>query len=255
MPIIDERGRVFGRLNLVDAAVGLLLLALLPAAYGSYLLFKAPAPRLTAVLPSSLRPEHGAQVEVRGENFRPYMRVSFNDAQGQSFLFYNQASAFVQLPDLPPGTYDVVLYDYMQEVSRLPAAFTSEPKPAPPKIVLEVSGLLTSLTTEQVKILQPGLRLHEPVALVAAEVISVGRPEPQVLRIQTGDASAIAIPVVGTLQVPVRMRIACVVEMNASGVRHCAVNGIPLVGGANVPYQGIGAMLNLQVSEVAAPGR
>jgi len=131
MPIIDERGRVFGRLNLVDAAVGLLLLALLPAAYGSYLLFKAPPPRLTSVIPSSLRPGPGVQIEVRGENFRPYMRVSFNDVQGRSFLFYNPVSAFVQLPDLPPGKYDVVLYDYMQEVSRLPGAFTSEPKPAP----------------------------------------------------------------------------------------------------------------------------
>jgi len=255
MPIIDERGRVFGRLNLVDAAVGLLLLALLPAAYGSYLLFKAPPPRLTSVIPSSLRPGPGVQIEVRGENFRPYMRVSFNDVQGRSFLFYNPVSAFVQLPDLPPGKYDVVLYDYMQEVSRLPGAFTSEPKPAPPTIALEVSGVLTPLNSEQIKSLQPGLRLNEPVALVPAEVLSVGRPEPEMLRIQTGDSSAIAIPVAGAQQVPVRMRIACVVEMAANGVRHCAVNGVPLVAGANVPYQGLGAMLNLQVSEVAAPGR
>ena len=49
MPIIDERGRVFGRFNLVDAAVGLLVLVLLPAAYGAYRLFKEPLPTLTGV--------------------------------------------------------------------------------------------------------------------------------------------------------------------------------------------------------------
>ena len=255
MPIIDDQGRIFGRLNLVDAAVGVLLLVLLPAAYGSYLLFRAPTPRLTSVIPSSLRAGPGAQVEVRGENFRPYMRVSFNDVQGRSFLFYSPASAFVQLPDLPTGTYDVVLYDYMQEVSRLPAAFTSEPKPAPPKILVEVTGLLTSLNADQVKSLQPGVPIAEPVALVRAEVLEVGRAEPETLRIQTGNTSAVIVPVAGTLQVPVRMRIACVVEMTAGGIRHCAVNGIPLVAGANVPLQGLGALLNLQVNEVTAPGR
>jgi hypothetical protein len=135
MRIIDDRGRVFGRLNLVDAAVGVLVLVLLPAAYGAYLLFKDPVPKLTAVVPSVLpQGPDLMQVEVRGENFRPYMRVSFNDVQGRTFLFYNPKSAFVQLLDLPPGKYDVVLYDYMQEVSRLPAAFTVEPRPARPAV-------------------------------------------------------------------------------------------------------------------------
>ena len=53
MSIIDERGRLFGRLNLVDAAVGALLLALMPAAYGAYLLFKEPVPKL--MLSNALR--------------------------------------------------------------------------------------------------------------------------------------------------------------------------------------------------------
>src|SRR6185295_13855340 len=52
MPMIDDRGRVLGRVNLIDAAFVLLLVAAVPVAYGAYLLFRDPTPRLTNVLPN-----------------------------------------------------------------------------------------------------------------------------------------------------------------------------------------------------------
>src|SRR5262245_23010965 len=138
MPMIDDRGRLFGRVNLVDAAIAAMVLLLLPIAYGAYLLFREPTPRLTRVNPSMLRQGPNLQVEVQGENFRPYMRVSFGNTQGRSFLFASPTLAVVQLPDLPPGKYDVVLYDYMQEVARMPGAFTVEVPPAPSMVEVEL---------------------------------------------------------------------------------------------------------------------
>lgn len=254
MPIIDERGRVFGRLNLVDAAIGLLLLVLLPAAYGSYVLFRDPPARLMAVVPSVVRQGAGPQVEVRGEHFRPYMRVSFDALQGRTFLYYSPASAFVQLPDLPPGKYDVILYDYMQEVSRLRGALTVDAPPPPPTVVVEVSGYLTALTDELVKLLQVGHHFPEGAA-VFSELVAVGPAEPEVLHIKTGDKSMLTVPGSGLLQLPVRIRMACVIDRAPDGALRCTVNGVPLVTDANVGVPGLSRLLNLRVREVTASRR
>jgi hypothetical protein len=249
MPMIDERGRVFGRLNLVDAAVGVLLLVLMPAAYASYALFKDPPPRLTAVLPTVLSPAAGQQVEIRGEHFRPYMRVSFDGVQGRTFLFYSTGSAFVQLPDLAPGTYDVVLYDYMQEVARLPKAVTIQPPPPPPTIFVEVNGVLTSMTPNLVERLQFVSRFPEAGPTIA-ELQTKGAAEPEMWHIKTGNTSALTVPGSGLLQVPVRMRLRCVVETDADGTRRCTVNGTPVMTAANVRLPGLGTTLNLRVNDV-----
>lgn len=254
MPIIDERGRVFGRFNLVDAAVGLLLLVLLPAAYGAYRLFREPLPTLTGVYPDVLRQGPNLQVEVRGTNFRPYMRVSFNGLQGRTFLFNSPTSAVVQLADIPPGKYDVILYDYMQEVARIPGGFTLETQPAPPMITVDVSGVLTSLTPDQVAKLAPGHRFPE-AGDAAAEIISVGRAEPEMLHIKTGDTAVLTVPVKGPLQLPVRMRTHCFIETTTDGTLRCKVAGVALGPDANVQYPGLGTTMNLRVSDVHYPGR
>ena len=119
MSIIDERGRLFGRLNVVDAAVALLLIAIVPVGYGAYLLFRAPVPKLTGLAPDAFIQGPNQQTAVHGENLRPYMRVSFGDKQGQNFLFVDPQTAVIPLPDLPPGQYDVVLYDYARENGHL----------------------------------------------------------------------------------------------------------------------------------------
>jgi hypothetical protein len=254
MPIIDERGRLFGRFNLVDAAVGLLVLVLLPAAYGAYRLFKDPVPTLTGVFPNTLRQGPNLQVEVRGTNFRPYMRVSFNGLQGRTFLFNSPTNAIVQLADMPPGKYDVILYDYMQEVARIPGGFTLETQPLPPMITVDVSGVLTSLTPEQVAKIQPGHKFPE-AGDAAAEILTVGRAQPEELHIRTGDKSTLTVPMNGSVQLPVRMRTRCFVEMTTDGALRCTVGGVALGPDANVRYPGLGTAMNLRVSDVHYPGR
>ena len=43
MSVIDEQGRLFGRVNLIDAFVVLFVLGLIPMAYGTALLFQPAA--------------------------------------------------------------------------------------------------------------------------------------------------------------------------------------------------------------------
>ena len=51
MALVDEQGRLFGRVNLLDAILAVCILGLVPLAYGAYVLFRTPEPRLTAVDP------------------------------------------------------------------------------------------------------------------------------------------------------------------------------------------------------------
>ena len=57
MPLVDENGRVFGRLNLFDAALAAFVILLIPAAYGTYLLFRTAAPRIDSVTRVPVTPE------------------------------------------------------------------------------------------------------------------------------------------------------------------------------------------------------
>ena len=71
MTVIDERGRVFGRINLIDAAAALFVFVLIPVAYGAYLLFRTPPAKLTSVAPNSVYYGPNQRVQIQGVNLRP----------------------------------------------------------------------------------------------------------------------------------------------------------------------------------------
>lgn len=130
MPLIDDRGRFFGKINLIDAAVGLLFLFLIPLAYGAYALFRTPSPKITAV--EALWPtDQGWRVKLQGKDLRPFLRAFAGRHMGE-FLIESPSRAEVQLPKLEAGTYDLALYDHAQEVARLAGAVTIAPGGALP---------------------------------------------------------------------------------------------------------------------------
>jgi hypothetical protein len=250
MPMIDRRGRLFGRLNLVDAAVGVLVLVLLPAAYGAYVLFKEPPAALTEIAPARVRREPNVTMYLHGRNFRPYMRVSFNDTQADTFVFASPTTAAVHVPDLPPGQYDIVLYDYMQEVSRLRKALTIDPAPST-SVTVELDGALTSLSPEQARALTPGQKIS---GAGAAEILTVGTPEPEVLHIRIGEKETLHIPAseasASSMQVPVRLKTQCEVKMGADGTQRCSIRSIVLAPDVNVPFEIGQRTLNFRISDV-----
>jgi len=219
MPIVDDRGRIFGRLNLLDAVLGLLILGLIPLAYGAYVLFRTPPPRLTAVEPSTLVKGPNLRVNVRGEHLRPYMRVSFGSTQGNSFIFRNVGEATVDLNDMAPGVYDVVLYDDVQERSRLPNAFTLLPTPLPLSQVILI-GTLGNLTTERAA----GVTIGMAVPGVG-EVVEVGDPLPETTRVHAG--VVLEIPIEKAVRLPVALKAGCSVRA-PQGEPQCTIGDAPL---------------------------
>lgn len=225
MAMVDAEGRLGGRINLLDAILLVLLVALLPLVYGAYLLFRTPAPVLTSIEPVTLTLTEGPnlRVIVRGVNLRPFLRVSFGTVQGLNFLFDDSTRAQVELNPMAPGVYDVVLYDYKQERSRLPSALTILPvaRPAPVTEVIVV-GRFVKLTPEEAAKLTAGLTLPG-----GQQLLEVGTPAMATPKVYAGGPT-IDLPAPKVLQLPVRIKMGC--ELRAPG-------GYPECYGANLPFR------------------
>lgn len=254
MAIVDDRGRVFGRVNLLDAAAAILLFVLLPVAYAGYLLFRTPAAKLTGVVPAKVSQGHNLRVQITGTNLRPFMRVSFNTVQGRTFMIGSTTFAEVDLPDLDPGVYDVALYDYAQEVDRLPKALTVLPLSPLPHVELQVAGSFKFITAALASKITPGLKLASNGA-EAAEVLSVGTSVPANLRLRAGDV-LLPLPVDGQVELPAVLRVRCYVEGGPDGALRCMVPGpqaaAPVAAHVNLVLPGPDGWVSYQIESVTA---
>lgn len=217
MAIVDERGRLFGRLNLFDAIVAVLILWMVPIAYGAYLLLRTPAPTLTAVEPATIVYGPAMKIRVRGTHFVPYLRVSVGLHQGKTFKFNDSTDAEVDLLDVPPGTYDVVLFDNSQERGRLRNGLTIAPSALPEAKLIAV-GTFGNLTAAQAASIKAGTEI-EGVGVIEA----VGKPVPQVQRVFVRPGM-VEIPVAGAQMVAASLRLSCFVR-SAQGQPECVGGG------------------------------
>jgi hypothetical protein len=250
MSIVDNRGRVAGRINLIDGVIAALLVLMVPIAIGAYLLFRNPPAKLTNIAPATLYEGPNLRIGIGGKNLRPFMRVSFNTTQGKSFMIGSTENAAVDLPDLQPGVYDVVLFDYMQEVDRLPKALTILPLAPQPTVSMEVGGsfyyggAMTPITVGE---------KFPPTGTALAEVVSVSPPTPADLRIHAGDA-VLGIPTPGQVRIPATLRVSCYVTPGNDGVLRCMFQGPqqPMVVAADstLTLQGPKGWINFQISDV-----
>lgn len=190
MALVDDRGRVFGRFNLIDAAVVAFLLGLVPLGYGAYLLFKPVRPRIDSVTQSEITREERrvtsggfltAKLKVRGTGFNPLLRAFIDDNQALGFVFETPNSADVLVGAVAPGTHDLVLFDGVQEVARARGAVTIT-DPARP--TLRVVGWFTNLTAGVADQLKAGF--SAPADSPVFEVLAVGNPRPASARITVG---------------------------------------------------------------------
>jgi hypothetical protein len=217
MAIVDERGRLFGRLNLFDAIVAVLLLWMIPIAYGAYLLFRTPVPTLAAVEPATIVYGTNMKIRVRGTNFVPYLRVSVGRYQGMTFKFNDTTDAEVDLVDVPPGVYDVILYDNSQERDRIPNGLTIAPS-ALPEATLTVVGTFGNLTAAQAAAIKPGMTIEG-----IGTIERVGTPRSQVQRVFVRPGM-VEVPVASAQMVSATLRLACFVR-SAQGQPECVGGG------------------------------
>ena len=181
------------------------------------------------------------------------MRVSFGEYQGRGFYFSGPTQAIVQLPDLPPGKYDVILYDYAQEVSRLKDALTIDAPPQPPQVTVNVNGAFTSLTEAQASKLDPNYHLPE-TGTPAATILEVGRAAPSTAGIRAGD-TMLKIPEPSQRELPATVSLTCFLVAGPDGIPRCAVGGLPLAPDVNIRLPGLGTGVNFRVSDVHIPGQ
>lgn len=251
MAVIDDRGRLFGRYNLIDLAVAVVLLALIPVAYLGYQLFQQPEPRIVSVEPTKLTPTTGV-LKLQGENLRPFLRVSFNQIQGASFALLSPTTAEVRLPDLPAGTYDVVLFDVSREVHRLPGAVSVDAAPPPSAASsMLIAGSFIGVEEGWAAEFSKGAQFSA-VGSGRIEVLEVGALEPDRRLVQSADVLH-EIPLDGGRQLPAFLRTTCFVVD-----RRCRVGNVDIDQFAQVPMftaNGRAVMFVVQEALPAGPVR
>ncbi len=182
--------------------------ALIPAAYGTFLLFRTPAARISSVTRVPITREERrvaggnrltAKLKVRGSGLRPMLRASIDDVQSLGFVFEDPNSADVLVGEVPPGAHDLILYDGVQEVARLAKSVTIESS-APPRI----AGVGTLVNMDKAT----------ADALASDPAYRAGSPR-GVLKL--GDATAQAD---GSWQRPLEIVLQCDPDPNGEG---CAV--------------------------------
>lgn len=215
MAIVDERGRLFGRWNLLDLAALILLVGLIPLAYAAYALFHDRPPSITSITPAQALESAEFRFTIKGRNFRPYMRASAGNLQAREFLFKSTEEAELPFAYLPPGVYDIVLYDSAQERFRLPKALTITRSPLPSTKFVAV-GAFGNLDAARAAMITPGTALGE-----AGTVIAVGKPVADVTQIVAGP-SHLGVRIAGALGLPATVELNCSVRVQG-GTPFCAV--------------------------------
>ena len=130
MPVIDDRGRLFGKLNLIDAIVMVVAMGLIPLSYGAFMLFREQPPIITSIQPMQVTQGQPNTLLLTGEGFRPFLVARLGDFESSGFLVESPTIAEVRMPELLPGSYDLALFDQVRELIRMPGAITVVPSPA-----------------------------------------------------------------------------------------------------------------------------
>ena len=247
MQILDDQGRLFGRVNIIDAGVLVVACLLIPLAYGGYLLFRTLPPRIVAIVPPRVA-QGTTQVNVRGQNLRPYLRVTVG-VQDAPLLFETPDAGLLRLPSLEPGSYDVTLFDRGREIERVAGALVIESTPqtssvskaASPTSSLVAIGVFRGLDDKGAKALAQDLRTLRQQGSSWGQVASFQPAEPSIEYLWPE-----SLPVFdGTSQIRAVLQLRCVV---APG--ECRVQDVSLISGATVPLDIRGTSRPFVVQEV-----
>jgi hypothetical protein len=238
MRVIDERGRLFGKLNLIDAAVAILVLLLIPLAYGAFVLFRTPAPKITSLVPAQVVEQQAASVEVIGEDLRPFLLAKLGTVAADFFV-ESPTRAEIKVPaSLPAGTYDLTLTDQGRVLTVKPGVLVV----APPTVRLDVQavGAFVELEKDEAGLIGPKSIFQAAGAPVPiAEVVALKAPEPGTSRVKIG-ANVFATGALAEMWVPAIVKLRCAV-MNGE----CRVAGTVAAPNATIalpwPAQPAGA--------------
>jgi len=255
---MDDRGRLFGRFNVIDLAALILLVALLPLSYAASLLFQPARPTIESVGQTDITNAErrivaggsllSAKLKVRGTGFTPMLRAYVGGEPALAFVFETPNSADVLVGPLPPGPHDLSLRDGVQEVARAAGAVKIE---SPSTRVLRAEGWLTKMEPAVAE----SLKAVEPAASGAPqfEIVALGPVMPAKSRIRLGTNES-DLPIAGHVerQAVIHLRCDPTGDEFRSGQEPCAVGGQEILGAApvNLVLQMAAATLRFSVYEV-----
>jgi len=248
MSIVDDRGRLFGRFNLIDASVVAAVVLLLPVGYAAYALFRPPPLRITAVEPKRVVKGVATHVRLTGEHFRPYLRAEIGRLQPSRFLIETPTTGEFAMPDMEPGTYDVALFDEAEEVVRVKDAITVVAAAPPPTISMQLVGMFTNLDEATARTVKPGRRFPDR-GDATFEVVTASAPIPDIRRIRMG-TMIVDAPAAATWRVPAAVRVGCIFNFENQS---CGFSGSPIVPGLALPVAG-GVRFIVEEVRADAPG-
>lgn len=134
MALIDSRGGLFGRVNLIDAVAAVALAMSVTAGVLAYRVVRIHEPVITAVSPPMPAASDTMRVGLTGRHFRPFLKAfvvargsessAIARAQPVQFWIGTPTAVELRLTALEPGSYDVQLYDGQRLVARRESAFT-----------------------------------------------------------------------------------------------------------------------------------
>jgi hypothetical protein len=235
MSIIDDQGRLFGRFNLIDALVVGAIVVLAPIAYSGYQLFR-PAPiTIETVEPArvvlSTPGAPDMRVRITGKNLRPYLSAQLGHEQIHKFLIQTPSIAEFEAPRLPPGVYDLSLFDETELLTVKKNAITIVAPELLPPVTVRLAGAFVGLEPEAAKSLAAGQHLG------AVEILSVGAASDDVRRVLLGSSGTqyVQTVVAGRVRVPAVLRASCSVE---EAEQRCKINGGGVAPGQMLSFDG-----------------
>lgn len=280
MALVDARGRLFGRVNVFDAAVALAAAATIALAVVGYRLLKVPLPpRVIEVSPNTFTEAPAIRMAVKGENLMPYMHVYVlrtgeptkmmhdplrwvksdaytpANASRTAFRLESPTLAEVQtLDDLLPGTYDLIFHDETKVVGRAEHAFTVVPAPKLEVVsryreaIVRVDGAFVGLNPDEASRLKNGDLI--PTGAADADhlwgtVVSLGDRRPDVARVDIG-SSVVDAPIVGRIAIPAQLRLRCTLARDK-----CYAMDQPMIVGETIKLQVAGAVHEYVITKVS----
>lgn len=193
--MIDDRGRLFGKLNIVDALIIAFVVVLIPMAYGTYLLFRPAQPRIDSVEPSQItsaerRIGNGsaltAKFKIRGSGLTPLLRAKIGNADALGLVFESPNSADVLVGPVPPGKHDLILVDGVQEVARAGGAIDIQASTGTP---VRIVGWLVGMDKAASAAIKAGATI-QPTLSASFEVVAAGPEHAGRTRLQFGGGTA-----------------------------------------------------------------
>jgi len=254
MSVIDTRGRLFGLINLVDAAVVAFVLVLLPVAYGTYLLFRPAKPQIESVTLATITKEENriasgavliAKLKIKGSGFNPLLRASIGNTPALGFVFENPNSADVLVGQVGADDHDLILFDGIQEVARAAGAFKIPASPPGVSSFIRGVGRFVGLEPASANLLKVGYKY--PQTDSEFEVLALGATQPARSSFRFA-RSEFDIPLHGLVEREAVLKIRC---DSAISDNPCAV-GARLTGATSVTlsFSGSTTPFRFMVQEV-----